>query len=251
MILVCNQCIFYHFKVCDWPNAAGCTSGPDHICEISTPAPTTPAPNATVPTINPICDCDCCHKPAEDCTAYYYCDVRIYLRFGVVMFFMKRLSAKSLPFQQFYSILAKWVCVREHSSVTQGSFSSLRWISHWVTTSVRKDSCFTLSSTRVCMLTCTQNVSSLSHRLSASVTATIPLKFAPPTTIVRVAPSIRFRVLHFPFLSYNVITSNNEYIWKIIFYLVIFKAAASHTTLITIFFTMKIFVYFRWWRKPS
>ncbi|XP_063861437.1 mucin-2-like [Scylla paramamosain] len=61
-------------KVCDWPQSAGCTSGPDHICEIPTPVPTTPAPNATEPTASPMCDCACCHKPADDCTAYYYCD---------------------------------------------------------------------------------------------------------------------------------------------------------------------------------
>ncbi|KAG0700419.1 Peritrophin-1 [Chionoecetes opilio] len=61
-------------KVCDWPASAGCTSGPDHNCELPTPIPTIPEPNATVPTPSPLCDCECCHKPAEDCTAFYYCD---------------------------------------------------------------------------------------------------------------------------------------------------------------------------------
>ncbi|KAG0711136.1 putative chitinase 10 [Chionoecetes opilio] len=61
-------------KVCDWPASAGCTSRLDHNCDLPTPIPTIPEPNATVPTPSPLCDCECCHKPAEDCTAYYYCD---------------------------------------------------------------------------------------------------------------------------------------------------------------------------------
>ncbi|KAG0700421.1 Peritrophin-1 [Chionoecetes opilio] len=52
-------------EVCDWPASAGCTSGPDHNCELPTPIPTIPEPNATVPTPSPLCDCECCHKPAR------------------------------------------------------------------------------------------------------------------------------------------------------------------------------------------
>ncbi|XP_071524586.1 uncharacterized protein [Panulirus ornatus] len=66
-------------KVCDWPDQAGCTSGPNSECTIPSPAP--PPATTLPPIVDPRCDCQCCHLPAEDCTSYYYCDENFQLSF--------------------------------------------------------------------------------------------------------------------------------------------------------------------------